>query len=65
MDGFTFVKDLPEKNKTSFAVEGMTCANCVGTVERALKKVLCVVHVTVNLATSRADIIFDPSKIKK
>ena len=36
------------------AIEGMTCASCVGRVERALKRVPGVIDATVNLATERA-----------
>ncbi len=36
------------------AVHGMTCASCVGRVERALKRVPGVFDATVNLATERA-----------
>ncbi|WP_430912272.1 heavy metal translocating P-type ATPase [Methylobacterium sp. sgz302541] len=39
-----------------FAVEGMTCASCVGRVERALKAVPGVADATVNLATERASV---------
>ncbi|GIK96264.1 MAG: copper-translocating P-type ATPase [Alphaproteobacteria bacterium] len=35
-------------------IEGMTCASCVGRVERALKSVPGVLDATVNLATERA-----------
>ncbi|MCR4264762.1 heavy metal translocating P-type ATPase [Nitratireductor sp. ZSWI3] len=38
------------------AVEGMTCASCVGNVERALKAVPGVSEAVVNLATERATI---------
>ncbi|GAA5006368.1 heavy metal translocating P-type ATPase [Acinetobacter puyangensis] len=41
------------------AVEGMTCASCVGRVERALKKVEGVENASVNLATERADVDFN------
>jgi len=37
-----------------FAIEGMTCASCVGRVERALKAVPGVTEAAVNLATNRA-----------
>ena len=40
----------------SLPVEGMTCASCVGRVERALKAVPGVTGAAVNLATERADI---------
>ena len=42
----------------SLAIDGMTCASCVGRVERALKKVPGVATANVNLATERADIAF-------
>ncbi|MEB3767537.1 heavy metal translocating P-type ATPase [Acinetobacter sp. MD2] len=37
-------------------ITGMTCASCVGRVERALKKVQGVIDVSVNLATEQAQI---------
>ncbi|GAB2933506.1 heavy metal translocating P-type ATPase [Hafnia psychrotolerans] len=43
----------------SMPVEGMSCASCVGRVERALKAVPGVLSATVNLATERADITFN------
>ena len=42
----------------SLAVEGMTCASCVGRVERALKAVPGVLDASVNLATERAEVRF-------
>ncbi|MHC9084582.1 heavy metal translocating P-type ATPase [Luteimonas sp. RIT-PG2_3] len=45
-------------SRLSLPVEGMTCASCVGRVERALKAVPGVHLATVNLATERADITF-------
>ncbi len=44
--------------RLSLPVEGMTCASCVGRVERALKAVPGIETATVNLATERADISF-------
>ncbi|QNK69165.1 heavy metal translocating P-type ATPase [Variovorax sp. PAMC26660] len=44
--------------RLSLPVEGMTCASCVGRVERALKAVPGVHTAAVNLATERADITF-------
>ena len=44
--------------RLSLPVEGMTCASCVGRVERALKDVPGVQAAAVNLATERADITF-------
>src|SRR5690606_19819478 len=45
--------------RLSLPVEGMTCASCVGRVERALNAVPGVQTVAVNLATERADLSFD------
>lgn len=44
--------------RLSLPVDGMTCASCVGRVERALKTVPGVQTAAVNLATERADITF-------
>ncbi|MDH4585485.1 copper-translocating P-type ATPase [Pseudomonas sp. BN415] len=40
--------------RLELAIGGMTCASCVGRVERALRKVPGVAEVTVNLASERA-----------
>lgn len=47
------------------AIEGMTCASCVGRVERALKAVPGVSSASVNLATERATIVgtVDPASV--
>jgi Au+-exporting ATPase len=41
---------------TELSIEGMTCASCVGRVERALKAIPGVTEAVVNLATERATI---------
>lgn len=41
---------------------GMTCANCVSTVERNLKKVPGITHASVNLSSERAAVEFDPEQ---
>jgi P-type Cu+ transporter len=46
--------------KTAVLVGGMTCAACVRRVENALKSVPGVESATVNLATSRATIVYSP-----
>ena len=45
---------------TDLAIEGMTCASCVGRVERALKAVPGVTAAAVNLATNRAQVTHLP-----
>ena len=42
----------------NLSIGGMTCASCVGRVERALKKVPGVQEATVNLATESAHITY-------
>ncbi|MCA0208384.1 MAG: heavy metal translocating P-type ATPase [Proteobacteria bacterium] len=44
--------------RLSVAVAGMTCASCVGHVEKAIGKLPGVTGVAVNLATNRADVTF-------
>ena len=44
------------------SVRDMTCASCVGRVERALRKTPGVESATVNLATEQATVTVDPAK---
>ena len=44
-------------------ITGMTCANCVATVERNLKKLDGVASAVVNLSSERATLDFDPAKL--
>ena len=48
-----------EANAYSLAIEGMTCASCVGRVEKAIRGVPGVIDASVNLATQRARVVFD------
>ena len=41
---------------TELSIEGMTCASCVGRIERAVKAIAGVTEAVVNLATERATI---------
>lgn len=43
-------------NTITLSIEGMTCASCVGRVEKALKSVPGVTEAMVNLATERANV---------
>ena len=45
-------------------ITGMTCANCVATVERNLKKLDGVQSAVVNLSSERATVDFTPSKLQ-
>ncbi len=53
-------QNLAENIQISLPITGMTCASCVKTVERSLKKVNGVTEVSVNLATEHAAIAFTP-----
>jgi Cu+-exporting ATPase len=52
----------PVPTTLDIGVGGMTCASCVGRVERALKKVPGVQSVAVNLATESARIVVVPGE---
>jgi Cu+-exporting ATPase len=45
----------------SLDIEGMTCASCVNRIERFLSRTDGVVTASVNLATERATVVFDPA----
>ena len=51
--------DMPAAT-LDLGVGGMTCASCVGRVERALRKLPGVQDATVNLATESARVVFAP-----
>jgi copper ion binding protein len=53
-----------DKSVSTFAVEGLTCASCVGTVEGALKQLTGVEKVQVALVTERAEVTYDPSVLQ-
>lgn len=52
---------MNEIKQLTLPVTGMTCANCVASVERGLKKQAGVETAVVNLSSERATISFDPT----
>lgn len=52
---------MAEEKQITLPITGMTCANCVATVERNIKKVDGVGQASVNLSSERATISFNPS----
>jgi Cu+-exporting ATPase len=54
---------MSEIKQLTLPVTGMTCANCVATVERNLKKLEGVGSAVVNLSSERATVEFDSAKL--
>jgi len=53
---------MENQKHLTLPILGMTCANCVATVERNLKKVDGVDTANVNLSSERAAVTYDPAK---
>jgi Cu+-exporting ATPase len=49
-----------DTTEVSFPVTGMTCASCVRRIEKALGRVDGVQQASVNLATEKAHVVYDP-----
>jgi len=52
---------MSEQNQLTLPVLGMTCANCVASVERNSKKVEGVTDAVVNFASEKVTVSYDPS----
>jgi len=50
-------------SEVTFGVTGMTCASCVRRIEKALGKVAGVQDASVNLATEKARVVYDPALV--
>ena len=51
-------------SEITLPINGMTCASCVSHVESALKELPGTSNVLVNLATNKANLSYDPQRIK-
>ncbi|WP_324751221.1 heavy metal translocating P-type ATPase [Sphingomonas sp. LY54] len=60
MDAVQTIGGSANDDTLAVAIEGMSCASCVGRVERAIGEVPGVAEVAVNLATERAEVRFGP-----
>ncbi|WP_226676109.1 heavy metal translocating P-type ATPase [Rossellomorea aquimaris] len=56
-------KAVTEMEKKTFSVTGMTCASCVQSVEKATRKLHGVKESTVNMATEKMVIEYDPAVV--
>src|SRR5512147_1514529 len=54
---------MADTKQLTLPITGMTCANCVATVERNLKKLDGVQNAVVNLSSERATVDFDSLKL--
>ena len=52
-----------EREQTTLALEGMTCASCAARIERTLNK-LDGVEASVNYATETASVAYDPARVE-
>src|SRR4026207_993952 len=55
---------MSDTKQLTLPITGMTCANCVATVERNLKKLDGVSTAVVNLSSERATVDFDAAKLR-
>src|SRR5574339_727034 len=55
---------MSETKQLTLPITGMTCANCVATVERNLKKLEGVQSAVVNLSSERASVEYEASKLQ-
>jgi Cu+-exporting ATPase len=55
---------MSETKQLTLPITGMTCANCVATVERNLKKLDGVQSAVVNLSSERASVEYEPAKLQ-
>src|SRR5579885_3719915 len=51
-----------QEQQVTLALEGMTCASCAMRIEKGLKKVPGVEQASVNLATERATVVYNPQE---
>lgn len=54
---------MVEKKKAELKISGMTCANCVTTIEKSLSNLDGVLSASVNLGTEIGSIEYDPEKL--
>lgn len=55
--------ELTKDAGAELTITGMTCASCAAAVERAVKKLDGAQSVSVNLATNRASVAYDPARL--
>jgi Cu+-exporting ATPase len=61
--GYGLVREKTAKHVT-IPIGGMTCASCVARIEKVVGKLEGVGSVSVNLATGKADVTYEPSRVR-
>lgn len=61
--GYEVVEKNDDANIT-IPIGGMTCAACAQRVEKSIKKLDGVISVTVNFATEKATVVYNPQKVR-
>ena len=62
--GYGIQEKSENKREILLPISGMTCASCVKAVERAIGKLEGINEVSVNLATEKAKVVYDTSKVR-
>ncbi len=65
MHGHVDKEGKQEKEKTSIKIRGMTCASCVATIEKSLRKTKGVSNANVNFAAEKAQVEYNPKQATK
>ncbi len=55
-------KEGKRQEKVSLSIRGLHCASCVATVEKALKNIPGVKEASVNFASEKARVVYDPAE---
>jgi len=55
--------DSQKPDKASIHITGMTCTTCAATIEKGLSQTPGVEQATVNFASEKASIEYDPMKV--
>lgn len=59
-----FALQVPTAERAELTIEGMSCASCVTRIEKRLLRLAGVTTAQVNLATERATVTFDPTRVR-
>ncbi|WP_045175786.1 heavy metal translocating P-type ATPase [Anaerocellum danielii] len=60
------VKDVPDETTKDVIIPigGMSCASCARAIEKSISKLPGIKEVSVNFATEKARVVYDPSKVR-